>query len=50
MPADNEDEDNKDYNGFEDEYGEDEDDIDDDDDEYIRLVISQVDQYNAFMG
>jgi hypothetical protein len=50
--TDNEDEDDEDYNGSEDEDedGEDEEDIDDDDDEYIRPVISQVDQYNPFMG
>jgi hypothetical protein len=50
--TDNEDEDDEDYNGSEDEDedGEDKEDIDDDDDEYIRPTISQVDQYNPFMG
>jgi hypothetical protein len=53
IPTDNEDEDDEDYNGSEDEDedGEDDEDIDDDDDdEYIRPVISQVDQYNPFIG
>jgi hypothetical protein len=55
IPTDNEDEDDEDYNGSEDEDEdekdeEDIDDDDDDDDEYIRPVISHVDQYNPFIG